>query len=304
MPRGRSRAKQYGSGGGGNGFLKSYLGAVGSEVSPEVTNPGDVDFNFKGDPSEAVGDPNAKVRFKPKNKFSNVISGGQGTRMANELNTQSVLDTIDREKNFADLKRDTEYKIPREMLSKEGIVPDDNSIIRFKEAVNAPRIAAAREQSLLSGEQAANQRGDTELAARKRNLTGEDQIAQAAFEAAKNKNLSQAALEQTPLDIANAKAAKEAEPFMLNSQRNKASLIPTSEGTSLYDVNLGRVTSKSPKSANQQVLREALGIQNPDAPKARPNNPAFPQKMDYDIVMVDGKPVKVPRKAPALQRNY
>jgi len=289
----RSRAKQYGGGGGG-GFLRSYFGNIGSQVVPEEEEGAETD---KSAPAKT------SVKFKPKSGFMNFLSAGQGTAKASALNNEQLLDQLQRERDFVDTKRKAEFEDPREILKREGIIPDEESAVKFKEATTTPRISAARERSLLEGETSANERGNIELAARKRHMTAENQITQAAMESARGAELSKAALEATPLDIINAKMQKSATPAILNAERNKAALMPVSEGTSLYDVNQGRVVSKSPKSVGQEALRESLGI-TPKAPQTKPIVPK--DQIEWDIVMVNGKPVKVLKKkaAPAVTKNY
>jgi hypothetical protein len=76
-------------------FDLSQLGDAlgGSEVTP--MDPSEVPFD------DATFDARTQVRFKPKHKFANFFSGGEGSKLANELNTQQILKELETKQRLA-----------------------------------------------------------------------------------------------------------------------------------------------------------------------------------------------------------
>src|ERR1044071_5340311 len=89
--------------------LGGILGAAGGdEVSPVA--PGDVPF------TDSSFDARTQVRFKPTHPILNLLSGGEGSTLANRLNIQQALTgpedarVIQRAKQLTDINRESALK--------------------------------------------------------------------------------------------------------------------------------------------------------------------------------------------------
>ena len=310
----RTNAGKRRSGGGNSGALVQAIMAIAGNYGGAAVSP-DTSEALKGQQiregtakaasyNEAVAANTADqagkkpIKWKPKSGFLNVLSGGQGSKLANELNTQQILDAIAGEQAFNAMVSESKFKDPREVVKAKGLVPTKENISKYDAETATPTIASIKEGKLADAEKSADERGETELRARKRGMTSDNQIQEAAFEAFRKKELAKSAAETVGTEASNIKAKQEAEPYFLNTKKNEAALVNTPAGT--YDVNTGRVVVSKPKSGDSAIA-DAMKSLSGDS-KLKPIVPK--DQIEWDIVMIEGKPVKVPKRKPAAPKNY